>query len=29
MSFFRKDKGDVNVYFNNKTDFILYNIWNK
>ena len=29
MAFFRENKGDANVYFNNKTDFILYNIWNK
>ena len=29
MAFIRKDIADVNVYFNTKTDFILFNIWNK
>ena len=29
MAFVRKSKGGVNVYFSSKTDFILFNIWNK
>ena len=29
MAFIRKNKVDVNVYFSNKTHFMLYNIGNK
>ena len=30
MVFIRKNKGDAYVYFNNKTDLIIWNdIWNK
>ena len=29
MAFIRKNKGMLEVYFNKKTDFRPYNIWNK